>query len=208
MSKIKICGLFREKDIDFVNEAEPDYIGFVFAKSRRQVSELEALRLREKLKDGIIPVGVFVHAPLEQIASLYRNKVIAIAQLHGGEGEAYIAALKALCPIPVIKVLSVEGPEIGGKGREPSRADYLLFDSGSGGTGTPFEWSLIDPPGMQSLWFLAGGLNADNIAEALDLNPYCVDVSSGVETGGVKDRNKIISLVHLVRKHKEEHGLG
>jgi phosphoribosylanthranilate isomerase len=206
MSKIKICGLFRERDIDFVNEAEPDYIGFVFAKSRRQVSEPEALRLREKLKDSIIPVGVFVHAPLEQIASLYRNKVIAIAQLHGGEDEAYIAALKGLCPIPVIKVLAVEGPGIGGNGWEPSRADYLLFDSGSGGTGKSFDWSLINPPRRQSLWFLAGGLKADNIADALDLNPYGVDVSSGVETHGVKDRDKIIPLVQLVRKHKEEHG--
>lgn len=201
MSKIKICGLFRERDIDFVNEAEPDYIGFVFAKSRRQVSEPEAFRLRKKLKDGIIPVGVFVNAPIEHIASLYRNQVIALAQLHGGEDEAYISALKALCPIPVIKVFSIESARIGSKGWGPSGADYLLFDSGSGGSGKPFDWSLIDPSGMQSRWFLAGGLNTDNIADALALNPYGVDVSSGVETDGVKDRNKIIPLVQLVRKY-------
>jgi phosphoribosylanthranilate isomerase len=203
VSKIKICGLFRERDIDFVNEAAPDYVGFVFARSRRQVSVAEALWLRENLKDGIIPVGVFVNAPKEHIVSLYQNQIIAIAQLHGEEDEAYIRSLKSLCSMPVIKALNIDGAKEAGERREPSMADYLLFDSGPGGTGKSFDWSLLDSKWIQSHWFLAGGINADNIGVALALNPYCVDVSSGAESNGVKDRDKIIRLVQQVREHTE-----
>ncbi|MDR2484766.1 MAG: phosphoribosylanthranilate isomerase [Treponema sp.] len=199
MPKIKICGLFRSEDTAFVNEAEPDYTGFVFAKSRRQVSAAEALRLREKLKDGIIPVGVFVNAPIEEIHALYRDGVIAAAQLHGGEDEAYIAALKALCPLPVIKALRGDALQGADTGRLRGGADYLLFDGGAGGAGTPFDWSLLDPAGPALPWFLAGGITADNIRDAAAFNPYGIDVSSGAETRGVKDKDKIIRLVELAR---------
>lgn len=205
-SKIKICGLFRERDIALVNEAAPDYIGFVFAPSRRQVSEQEAAGLRRNLKEGIIPVGVFVQAPPERIASLYRRGIIAIAQLHGGEDASYIRGLKSLCPIGVIKVFSLGGPRIEGEGWKTAGADYLLFDSGPGGTGSSFDWSFLHPGEIPAPWFLAGGINAATIKDALALNPYGVDLSSGAETQGLKDRDKIIHLVQQVRNHgKEEH---
>ena len=104
--KIKICGLFRSEDIDYVNEACPDYAGFVFAESRRKVSPEKAEGLRQKLKPGITPVGVFVNAPIAEIAALYRNGIIEIAQLHGAENEEYIKRLKEECNIPVIKVFT------------------------------------------------------------------------------------------------------
>ncbi len=104
--RIKICGLFREQDIEYVNEARPDYSGFVFAKSRRQVSAGQARKLRSRLADGIVSVGVFVNSPVEEIAGLYRGGVISIAQLHGDEDEEYIARLKeAGGGVPVIKVI-------------------------------------------------------------------------------------------------------
>ncbi|MDR2536005.1 MAG: phosphoribosylanthranilate isomerase [Treponema sp.] len=199
MPKIKICGLFREQDAAFVNEAEPDYIGFVFAKSRRQVSPVEALRLREKLKDSIIPIGVFADFPIEEIASLYRDGVIGIAQLHGEEDEAYIAELKACCASPVIKAF--QGADLGGDHRpERTRADYVLFDSGAGGTGMRFDWSPLQDLRLSKPWFIAGGVTVDTIAAAAALNPYGIDVSSGAETNGVKDRDKIIRLVRQVKK--------
>lgn len=200
MSKIKICGLFREQDISFANEAEPDYIGFVFAESRRQVSPAEALRLREGLKDGITPVGVFVNAPIETILPLYRDGVISLAQLHGTEDEAYIADLKSRCTAPVIKAVRAEA--LGGAGALRTQADYLLFDNGAGGTGQAFDWSLLVPQaaaGESVPWFLAGGVSLSNIDRAIRLNPYCIDVSSGAETGGLKDRDKILALVRRVR---------
>ena len=123
MPKIKICGLFREADMDFANEAGPDFTGFVFAESRRRVSPVQAARLRSRLREGIIPVGVFVDSPAEEIAALYRDGLIGMAQLHGGEDAAYIRRLKTLsasggaAPVPVIKVLRIGGgPETAGGG--------------------------------------------------------------------------------------------
>jgi phosphoribosylanthranilate isomerase len=147
VAKIKICGLFREADIEFANEAEPDFIGFVFAESRRRVSPGQAARLRSRLREGIIPVGVFVNAPAEEIAALYRDGLIAMAQLHGKEDAAYIRRLKTLSAaggqssIPVIKALRITGP-IEAAALENPAADYLLLDSGSG-SGQPFDWALL-----------------------------------------------------------------
>ncbi|GHV84159.1 hypothetical protein AGMMS50212_14990 [Spirochaetia bacterium] len=98
--KIKICGLFRDKDIEYANEAKPDFAGFVFAASRRQVNGAHAARLRKNLLPGIVPVGVFVDAALQDIVSLYKDGVISIAQLHGNEDDCYIAELKGLCGVP------------------------------------------------------------------------------------------------------------
>jgi phosphoribosylanthranilate isomerase len=167
MAKIKICGLFREDDIEAANEAAPDYIGFVFAPSKRQVSVRQAVELRNRLREGIMPVGVFVNTPAEEIAALYRDGVIGIAQLHGGEDGAYITALKECTAaekrgaIPVIKViksgelemmstrLAVLVTQLSPKGESSPRdqdlsdgADYLLFDSG-GGTGKSFDWNIF-----------------------------------------------------------------
>lgn len=196
MTKLKICGLFREADIACVNAAGPDYIGFVFAKSRRQVTHAQALTLRELLRPGIVPVGVFVNAPEEEIARLYREGIIEIAQLHGGESRAYVDGLKQK-GIPTIKAVRVES-EADILSHMDSPADYLLLDNGAGGTGTAFDWGVLST--CTRPYFLAGGVNLDNIAEAIAHKPYCIDVSSGAEADGVKDGEKIRRLVETVHK--------
>ena len=184
--KIKICGLFREDDICAANEAMPDYIGFVFAPSRRQVTFKQAENLRKRLDDGIVPVGVFVNSPIEDILALYQAGVISIAQLHGGEDEGYIARL----PMPVIKAVKPY------ESRQ-TRADVLLLDSGAG-SGRAFDWARIGR--IEKPWFLAGGVSLENIDEAMKYKPYAIDVSSGAETDGLKDRKKIIALTEKVRQ--------
>ena len=197
---IKICGIFRDEDIDYINEARPDYIGFVFAKSRREVSPGQAARLRQRLTEGIAVVGVFVNASVEDIAALYRDGVISLAQLHGTEDEAYIGRLKeesGSAPIPVIKVFRSE--ELEWEIPVTKGADYYLIDSGAG-SGKPFNWGLLNSLKIEKPWFLAGGINMDNIEKAMAFNPFAIDVSSGAETSGVKDRNKIVQLTAIIRK--------
>jgi len=215
--KIKICGLFRDEDIDYINEARPDYAGFVFAQSRRQISPGKAARLRQRLAEGIAAVGVFVNAAIDDIIALYRDGVISLAQLHGTEDEAYISRIKeksGAAPIPIIKKLCPlptpysPFPTLGSWIKPVSiTADYLLMDSGAG-SGKTFDWGLLTPGGScaSSLessgkpWFLAGGVGVDNIEQAITLNPFAIDVSSGAETDGVKSRDKILRLTKIVRK--------
>ncbi|MDR2579623.1 MAG: phosphoribosylanthranilate isomerase [Fibromonadaceae bacterium] len=190
--KIKICGLKNSADIDYVNEAMPDYIGFVFAESKRRVSAEVAAEYKKKLNPKIIAVGVFVNAAYTFIEELYNKGVINIAQLHGTETEYYIEILKKTCDIPVIKAINAGNPY-------PANADYLLFDSGKGGTGKSFDWSLI--PECSKNIFLAGGINLGNIKEAKKLNPYCIDLSSGAEDeSGNKNREKIIEITQIIRR--------
>lgn len=195
--KIKICGLFRDCDIDYVNEAKPDFIGFVFAKSRRQVSGIWAEAMRPKIRSEITPVGVFVNEPLANVAQLLNSSIIEIAQLHGVESENYIQELKSLTNKPIIKAVRVlSHNDI--EAAQHTIADFLLLDNGSGGTGESFDWSLVRK--VKKPFFLAGGLKADNIEQAITTtSPYAVDLSSGVETGGVKDRDKILKIVRRMR---------
>lgn len=200
MTKIKICGLFRPEDIEYVNEALPDYIGFVFARSRREVTGDAAARLREKLDPRIKAVGVFVDAPPEEVLQLLKRGVIDIAQLHGKEDSGYILKIKQEAQKPVIKAVSVASEEDIRKAEEIP-ADYLLFDHGKGGTGKVFDWSLVQ--GCRKPYFLAGGLNTENIEAALaSLSPFAIDTSSGVETDGRKDRDKILEIVRRVQNDK------
>ncbi|MDR3288578.1 MAG: phosphoribosylanthranilate isomerase [Peptococcaceae bacterium] len=196
MARIKICGLFRARDIDFANEAEPDYVGFVFAPSRRQITAAAAAGFREKLKSGVVPVGVFVNAAIQEIVSLFQNGVIEIAQLHGEEDAVYIEALKQRCSVPVIKAVRVETVQSAPRA-EQLPADYLLLDNGAGGSGQTFNWDLIGK--VETPYFMAGGIHARNIDGALSLNPYAIDVSSGAETQGMKDLDKMIALVRRTR---------
>ncbi len=196
MTKVKICGLFRECDIDYVNEAMPDYIGFVFAKSPRQVSAETAKLLRNRLHPGIVPVGVFVNAEQEEILRLCAEHIIKMVQLHGQEDEHYIKTLKSRAGVPVIKAVRIDAANT--QRMLPSEADFLLLDSGKGGTGKAFDWGQI--PAVSQPYFLAGGINETNIRAAVRMHPYCVDISSGAETGGVKDKNKILRLVREVRE--------
>lgn len=199
--RIKICGLFRSQDIDYVNESRPDYAGFVFAKSKRQVTPSLAKSLRKQLDRDILPVGVFVNAPVSMIAELYQDNIISIAQLHGDEDEDYIMNLKEASgaknkPIPVIKAHFP--PFSAALDTAQTGADYLLFDSGAG-TGKAFNWDTLNSRKHSKPWFLAGGINGDNIKQAMALNPFALDISGGAETDGVKDREKIIELTKMAR---------
>lgn len=197
MSKIKICGIKRECDIDYINEAMPDYIGFVFAKSKRQVSHEVAARLCAKLDKSITPVGVFVNAPIEEIVSLYNEGIIHMAQLHGQENSTYIKELRSQTDCPLIKALKIDR-NFDSSILSTLNVDYFLFDNGAGGTGKTFDWSLM--PKTEKPFFLAGGLNAQNIAAAIAYAPFALDLSSGVEVNGFKDREKILEIVSKIRK--------
>lgn len=199
MTKIKLCGLSRTCDIEVANELKPEYIGFVFAKkSRRYVSPEKAAELRRVLSSDIRAVGVFVNESPENIAELLNSGIIDVAQLHGNEDDEFIKRLRTLADKPVIKAFRIDS-EQDIAGAIKSSADYVLLDSGSGGTGTAFDWELIK--NIQRPYFLAGGLDIHNVESAVkDLMPYGVDVSSGIETDGYKDRNKMAAFVSAVRK--------
>ena len=199
--QVKICGLFQPQDISYVNEARPDYVGFVFAKSKRQVTKEQAKKMSLELDAGIVAVGVFVDAPVEQVAELLNEGVIAIAQLHGSENNDYIEQLRSLIGTQkIIKAIRVRSAEDVIAARE-SLADYLLLDAYTpevaGGTGSKFDWQMIRH--VQQPIFLAGGINIDNLEEAVGVAPFALDISSGVETNGIKDRNKIIEIVNRIR---------
>ncbi|MCM1044194.1 MAG: phosphoribosylanthranilate isomerase [Candidatus Gastranaerophilales bacterium] len=194
-SKIKICGLCRREDVDYANLVFPDYIGMVFARSRRQVSAAQAAVYRAALDSRIQAVGVFVNAPVSQVVELLAEGVIDIAQLHGDESEGYLAEVRRTGK-PVIKAVKVRSRE-DVEGSLKSRADYLLFDSGAG-SGELFDWNLLQ--GIDRPYFLAGGLKPENIPEAVRrLHPFCIDLSSGVETDGKKDLEKMRRAVEAVR---------
>ena len=195
--KIKICGLTRPCDIEAVNNAKPDYIGFVFAESRRKVTLLQASQLRGKLNAGIIPVGVFVDESIENILLPVREGVIEIIQLHGMENEDYICELKQRTEKPIIKAIGVRRKGDVQKWSETA-ADFLLLDNSKGGTGLSFDWDLIGH--TEKKFFIAGGLNAENIIDVITrVAPFAVDVSSGVETDGFKNHEKIIEFIRRVR---------
>lgn len=198
MTKIKLCGLKRPQDIQAANELLPAYIGFVFApKSRRYVHPDRAEELRRMLNPGIIPVGVFVNETPETVAALLDRGIIDIAQLHGKEDEAYIRRLRQLTKKPLIQAFRVDTPA-DVAAAQASTADYVLLDSGTGGTGTCFDWSLLQD--IQRPYFLAGGLTPENVGGAVaTLHPYAVDVSSGIETDGAKDKEKMTQFVRAVR---------
>lgn len=198
MSKIKLCGLSRPCDIDAANELRPEYIGFVFAKkSIRCVTPKEAADLKALLSPDIQAVGVFVNEQPEVVADLLNSSVIDMAQLHGSESEEYISRLRTLTEKPVIKAFKVD-PDFCIEACEKSTADFILFDSGAG-TGTTFDWGIIQD--VKRPYFLAGGISPENVAEAIKLlNPYVVDVSTGIETDGKKDKAKMAAFVEAVRK--------
>lgn len=199
--KIKLCGLSRESDIQIANELSPDYIGFVFwEKSKRYVTPDTALELRRALSSDILAVGVFVNETPDNVASLLSSGVIDIAQLHGSEDEEYISSLRMLNRKPIIKAFRIESEDDIIKA-EKSSADYILLDSGMG-TGNVFDWNLLQ--NIKRPFFLAGGLSSDNVKNAIKtIHPYALDVSSGIETDGYKDEDKMRAFVHAVRGKEE-----
>ena len=199
MTKIKLCGLTRPCDIETANKLNPDYIGFVFAKkSRRYVTAEGAAALKELLVPQIKAVGVFVRESPETVAGLLESGILDAAQLHGGEDEEYISCLRTLTEKPLIRAFRIGGvSDI--IAAEKCSADYVLLDSGEGGTGKVFDWGLLRQ--MERPYFLAGGLTPENAGIAVKkLIPYGVDVSSGIETEGWKDKNKMAAFVAAVRK--------
>lgn len=198
--KIKLCGMFRDCDIDYANEAKPDYIGFVleFPKSHRSIDRETALRLKKRLSPEIKSVGVFVNSPETTCAEYANCGIIELIQLHGGEDAEYIKRLRELTKAPIIKAVKVRSADDITQAQTLG-ADFLLLDNGTG-TGQCFDHSLIDPAQIQQPFFLAGGLTPDNLRQAaLDIRPYCVDLSSGIETDRVKDREKMLAAVRAVR---------
>jgi phosphoribosylanthranilate isomerase len=199
MVKIKICGIKRLEDIEMVNRYKPDYIGFVFADSKRKVSHELSRELKDNLDSNIISVGVFVDASPEEILMLYDEGIIEIAQLHGLESEEYMKDLKEKTDnkLQIIKAIEISHDTDLLK-YDSSSADYLLLDSGKG-SGKTFDWNLIRKD-LRKDFFLAGGLNSSNILQAIDeVNPYAVDLSSALETNGFKDENKIKEIIEVIR---------
>ena len=201
MTRIKFCGLTRKCDIEAVNELGPEYIGFVFwPRSKRVVTREQASELKAMLDPSIKAVGVFVDEDIEVVKSLLNDDIIDIAQLHGSEDGTYINNLKMSTGKPVIKAFKIRS-EDDGRQAEESPADMVLLDSGMG-TGKTFNWEIIK--GVMRPFFLAGGLAPDNAAEAIrELHPYALDVSSGIETEGIKDTKKMTDFYEAVRKEDE-----
>lgn len=198
MTKVKVCGLSRTEDIAFANALKPDYIGFVFAKkSKRYVTPAAAAELKSLLRPDIQVVGVFVNEPTENIVSLLEQGIIDAAQLHGGESSEDVLALKAKTRCLVIQAFRVETPaDVDYAAASP--ADMILLDNGAGGTGETFDWSLV--AGVKRPFFLAGGLSAENVNEAIrQCRPFAVDSSSKLETDGAKDYQKMKALIKTVR---------
>lgn len=200
MTKIKLCGLSRPCDIQTANELMPEYIGFVFApKSKRYIDPQQAAQLKELLSPDIRAVGVFVDEAPEKVAALLNDGVIDIAQLHGGEDEAYIQRLRQCTDKPIIKAFQIK-TRLDLDEAEVCTADHILLDSGAG-TGNVFDWSVLRD--VKRPYFLAGGLSPDNVGDAVRLlHPYAVDVSSGIETDGRKDEEKAAAFIAAVRKEE------
>ncbi|MGN0612437.1 MAG: phosphoribosylanthranilate isomerase [Porcipelethomonas sp.] len=198
MTKIKLCGLRRECDIEYVNELMPEYIGFIFSSAyRRYIPEQQALNLRKMLRSEITPVGVFVNEPQDYILNIIRKGIIGAVQLHGNEDNEYIEKLRKRTECQIIKAFCIR--DISDIAlAENSAADLVLLDSGTG-SGKAFDHSLIKS--ISRPYFLAGGLTPENVRMTVnELHPYAVDASSSLETDGFKDRAKMAAFTDAVRK--------
>ena len=214
MQKIKLCGMMKPCDIEYANRVKPDFVGFIFANTRRKISAAQAKQFREALDAEIPAVGVFVNEDISVITSLVQNGCIDMIQLHGEEDADYIRRLREVCDVPVIKAVKVQTVE---QIRQAAAlpVDYLLLDTYRkgvlGGTGEAFDWELLREAKAAAgdaaegelfgkPYFLAGGLHAGNLREAAALGSYGLDVSSGIETDGSKDFTKMVEVMELVRK--------
>lgn len=209
MVEIKICGMRRHEDITYANELLPDYIGFVFADSRRMVTPQQALDLRNLLDKRIRAAGVFVNAPVNQVAETAKLCSLFAVQLHGDEGPAYVKKLRMLLPqnCEIWKAARVQNASDISAAADTG-AERLLFDAFSktayGGTGTQFDWSLIKSAKIDRKFFIAGGITVQNITQAVKTAksaglPFGIDVSGGAETDGFKDYEKMAKLISAVR---------
>lgn len=213
MQKIKLCGMMKPCDIEYANRVKPDLVGFIFANTRRKISAAQAKQFRKALDAEISAVGVFVNEDISVITSLVQDGCIDMIQLHGEEDADYIRRLREICDVPVIKAVKVQTVE---QMRQAAAlpVDYLLLDTYRkgvlGGTGEAFDWELLREAKAAAgdtaegalfgkPYFLAGGLHAGNLREAAALGSYGLDVSSGIETDGSKDFDKMVEVVNIVR---------
>lgn len=215
MAKVKICGLKTLADVEKVNRCLPEYIGFVFADTRRFVTDEQALCMRQALDQRIMAVGVFVNEPIGHVVRLCDRGIINMVQLHGEESETYIQELKQKTDITVIKAVKVQSVDQVSM-LMSQEADYMLFDTykkgAPGGTGERFPLEILEKS-LEKLkvkgqtikpYFLAGGLDCQNVTEVLGkVDCFAVDVSTGVETDGVKDEIKIKKFIENVRSKRK-----
>jgi len=215
--KVKMCGISKVETIPAVVEAKPDYMGLVFAPSKRQVTVDQAKTLVEELhkqytkrynngaeqsnNDEIKTVGVFVNETLENLVTIATEANLDVVQLHGDEDEAFIQSLKERTNVEVWKAVQIRSAA-DAEAWIDSRADMLLFDAyhkdERGGTGEVFDWSCLDE--FERPFMLAGGIDSTNVARAIrTVRPYGIDISSGIETEGVKDDEKIKAFTNIVR---------
>jgi len=196
-TELKICGLKRLEDIIAVNRHGADYAGFVFfEKSKRYVDPYKANELISLLRADIKPVGVFMDEPLDNVVRIARIAGVELVQLHGHESEEYVEYVKRTLDRPVIKAYKASEEGALEKAAN-SNADYVMIDSGAG-SGKKFDWSILKD--FKRDYFLAGGLDPESVGEAIRmLEPFAVDVSSGVETDGIKDEKKIAEFIEAVR---------
>ena len=213
MIRVKFCGIRRTKDIEAVNRLQPDFAGFVFAKSKRQVTKGQAAALKELLDPGIKTIAVLVNMPAEEAAILANSGIADMLQLHGDEGAAYITKLKTLTQVKIIKAIRLQGTETDNTlMKEAEQTDFYLFDTFAadiyGGTGKTFSLSLLKGVQIEKPFFLAGGLDTGNVPEVIRqaqedarLFPYFygVDVSGGIETDGVKSPIKMEAFMKAIR---------
>ena len=196
-TELKICGLSRLEDIIAVNRHVADYAGFVFwQRSKRYIDPYKAGELIELLRSDIKTVGVFMDEPLDNVIRAARISGVEMVQLHGHESEEYVEYVKRTLDRPVIK--AYKASEDGALERAAaSNADYVMIDSGAG-SGKKFDWNILKD--FKRDYFLAGGLDPESVGEAIRmLEPFAVDVSSGVETDGIKDEKKIAQFIEAVR---------
>lgn len=213
MQKIKLCGMMKPCDIEYANRVKPDFVGFIFANTRRKIGATQAKQFREALDAEIPSVGVFVNEDISVITSLVQDGCIDMIQLHGEEDADYIRRLREICDVPVIKAVKVQMVE---QIRQAAAlpVDYLLLDTYRkgvlGGTGEAFDWELLREAKIVAgdtaegelfgkPYFLAGGLHAGNLREAAALGSYGLDVSSGIEADGSKDFTKMVEVMKLLR---------
>lgn len=192
MTKVKICGLSTKEAVKTAVSAGADYIGFVFAPSKRQVTVEQATELAKFIPSHIQKVGVFVSPSRAELLEAVDKVGLDFVQVHGRVVDKLFENLP--CG-------SIQAVQVDEGGHVPnSQADYLLFDAPVAGSGQTFDWGQLDTAELSQPFFIAGGLNEDNVEEAIQhFSPFAVDVSSGVETDGQKDHEKIRRFIERVK---------
>ena len=192
MTKVKICGLSTKEAVKTAVSAGADYIGFVFAPSKRQVTVEQATELAKFIPSHIQKVGVFVSPSRAELLEAVDKVGLDLVQVHGQVADDLFEDLPCA---------SIQAVQVDGDGHVPnSQADYLLFDAPVAGSGQTFDWGRLDTTELAQPFFIAGGLNEDNVARAIQhFSPFAVDVSSGVETDGQKDHEKIRRFIERVK---------